>query len=67
MVMDPRSCAYPREKVMCVNHLSMDWSPMDLTFINILFSPNLSNILFEDFLARVRHQLELDGFPARGT
>ena len=63
MVMDPRSCAYPGVKVICVNHLSMDWSPMDFTFINILFPPNLDAKSFDEFLAQVCHQLALDGFP----
>ena len=63
MIMDPRSCAYPGGKVQCVNHLSMDWSPMDFTFINIFASPSLATKSFDEFLAQVCHQLALDGFP----
>ena len=63
MIMDPKSWAYPGGKVLCVNHLSMDWSPMDFTFINIISSPSLPTKSFDEFLAQVCHQLALDGFP----
>ena len=66
MVMDPKSCAYPGGKVICVNHQSMDWNPMDFVFINILFPPKLSNKSFDDFLTKVRQQLDLNGYPAPG-
>ena len=64
MIMDPRSCAYPGGKVLCVNRLSMNWSPMDFTFVNILAPSSLAPKLFDEFFAQICHQLDLDGFPS---
>jgi hypothetical protein len=65
MIMDPRSCAHPGGKVLCVNHLSMNWSPMDFTFINILTPPSLAPKSFDQFFAQICQQLDFDGFPSK--
>ena len=65
MIMDPRSCAYPGGKVLCVNRLSMNWNPMDFTFINILAPPSLAPKSFDEFFAQICQQLDLDGFPSK--
>jgi hypothetical protein len=67
MLMHPISCVNPGGRVMCVNNLSMHWSPMDFTFINMLDTPRMSRKSFSTLLQKLHTQLDLDGYPASGT